>query len=76
MNDIFLLSTSPMMGDCIEKFATSYDELRKIAVNYVCQDGACSKNLEVRHAPTRMMITVIEDGMFVHLFHIIRLEKI
>ncbi len=75
MNEIFLLSTTPMLGDCIEKFATSYEELRKIAVNHVCQeDGACHENLEVRHAPTRMMITVI-NGMFETEFHIIKLER-
>lgn len=77
MNEIFLLSTTPMMGDCIERFATSYDELRKIAVDHVCQEhGACHEDLEIRHTPARMMITVIRDGMFETEFHIIKLGRV
>ncbi len=76
MNEIFLLSTTPCMADCIERFATSYDELQRIAVNYVCQKGACHENLEIVHAPCRKMITVIEDGMFETEFHIIELKKV
>lgn len=77
MNEIFLLSTSPTLGDCIERFATSYDELRKIAIDHVCQEeGVSPKDLEVRHAPTRMVITVIEGGLVETEFHIIKLEKI
>jgi len=64
-----------MLGDCIERFATSYDELRKIAVNYVCQkEGAYHEDLEVRHAPK--MVIVTKDRTFMTEFHIIKLERI
>ena len=77
MNEIFMLSTTPMMADCIERIATSYEELRQIAIDHVChENGTYPEDLEVRHAPTRMMITVIEDGMFETEFHIIKLERV
>ena len=76
MNEIFLLSTTPMLADCIEKFATSYDELRKIAVNHICQGNYPEEDLEVIHSPTRMMISVIEDRIFETEFHIIKLERV
>ena len=77
MDKIYLLSTTPVMDDCIDRFATCYEELRKIAVNYVCQEeGACHEDLEVRHLPCRHMLLVLRDGMFETEFHIITLEKV